>query len=195
MGAAENSSNSSNALALFHLGLGKHGTLSRNHSIYLQASRVSGSGRARSGIIVLPCGAGKSLVGVAAAARIRKSCLVLATNAVSVDQWCYQFKLWSTLKDESLSRFTSDSKEHFKSAAGVVVTTFNMIAFGGKRSAESNRIIQEIRNREWGLLLMDEVSYCKVKGYQAHLPPAYFSMGNYGFEVTLCAHLPCSSCE
>ncbi|KAL3499317.1 hypothetical protein ACH5RR_038410 [Cinchona calisaya] len=54
-------------------------------------------GRARSGIIVLPCGAGKSLVGVSAAFRIRKSCLSLATNAVSVDQWALQFKLWSTI--------------------------------------------------------------------------------------------------
>ncbi|KAF6151466.1 hypothetical protein GIB67_016278 [Kingdonia uniflora] len=48
-------------------------------------SKMFGNGRARSGIIVLPCGARKSLVGVSAACRIRKSCLCLATNAVSVD--------------------------------------------------------------------------------------------------------------
>ena len=42
--------------------------------------------------------------------------------------------------------------------AGVVVTTYNMVAFGGKRSEESEKIIEEIRNREWGLLLMDEVA-------------------------------------
>ncbi|CAI5511959.1 unnamed protein product [Closterium sp. Naga37s-1] len=116
-----------------------------------------GNGRARSGIIVLPCGAGKSLVGVSAAVRIRKSCLCLATNAVSVDQWCMQFKMWSTIKDQHISRFTSDTKEMFQGDAGIVVTTFNMIAFGGKRSAESNKIIEAIRSREWGLLLMDEV--------------------------------------
>lgn len=115
------------------------------------------TGRARSGIIVLPCGAGKSLVGVSAASRIRKSCLCLATNAVSVDQWAFQFKLWSTIKDEQICRFTSDSKERFRGNAGVVVTTYNMVAFGGKRSEESEKIIEEIRNREWGLLLMDEV--------------------------------------
>jgi len=115
------------------------------------------SGRARSGIIVLPCGAGKSLVGVSAACRIKKSCLCLATNAVSVDQWAFQFKLWSTIKDEQICRFTSDSKERFRGNAGVVVTTYNMVAFGGKRSEESEKIIEEIRNREWGLLLMDEV--------------------------------------
>lgn len=45
-----------------------------------------GNGRARSGIIVLPCGAGKSLTAVAATARVRKSALVLCTNSVSVDQ-------------------------------------------------------------------------------------------------------------
>ncbi len=45
-----------------------------------------GNGRARSGIIVLPCGAGKSLVGVAAAAKMRKGCLVLCTSNESVDQ-------------------------------------------------------------------------------------------------------------
>ncbi|CAN7051656.1 unnamed protein product, partial [Brassica rapa subsp. trilocularis] len=115
------------------------------------------AGRARSGIIVLPCGAGKSLVGVSAAARIKKSCLCLATNAVSVDQWAFQFKLWSTLRDDQICRFTSDSKERFRGNAGVVVTTYNMVAFGGKRSEESEKIIEEMRNREWGLLLMDEV--------------------------------------
>lgn len=115
------------------------------------------TGRARSGIIVLPCGAGKSLVGVSAACRIKKSCLCLATNAVSVDQWAFQFQLWSTIRDEHICRFTSDSKERFQGNAGVVVTTYNMVAFGGKRSEESEKIIEEIRNREWGLLLMDEV--------------------------------------
>lgn len=76
---------------------------------------------------------------------------------MSVDQWAFQFKLWSTIRDENICRFTSDSKERFRGNAGVVVTTYNMVAFGGKRSEESEKIIEEIRNREWGLLLMDEV--------------------------------------
>ncbi|PQM38464.1 DNA repair helicase XPB1 [Prunus yedoensis var. nudiflora] len=71
--------------------------------------------------------------------------------------WAFQFKLWSTIRDEQICRFTSDSKERFRGNAGVVVTTYNMVAFGGKRSEESEKIIEEIRNREWGLLLMDEV--------------------------------------
>ena len=51
----------------------------------MSLAKMFGNGRARSGIIVLPCGAGKSLVGVAAAARIRKKCLVVCNNSVSVD--------------------------------------------------------------------------------------------------------------
>ncbi|PWA54425.1 DNA repair helicase [Artemisia annua] len=120
-------------------------------------SRMFGNGRARSGIIVLPCGAGKSLVGVSAACRIKKSCLCLATNAVSVDQWAYQFKLWSNIPDERICQFTSDSRKMFCGNAGVLVTTYSMLAYDGKRSQESEKIIEEIRNREWGLLLMDEV--------------------------------------
>lgn len=41
-----------------------------------------GNGRARSGVIVLPCGAGKTLVGVTAACTVRKKCLVLCTSGM-----------------------------------------------------------------------------------------------------------------
>ena len=53
---------------------------------------------------MLPCGAGKSLVGILAAARIKKSVLCLVTNSVSVDQWKYQFQLWTSLQDHQVAR-------------------------------------------------------------------------------------------
>eukprot|EP00210_Caulerpa_lentillifera_P006964 g6659.t1 len=129
------------------------------HRPYQEKSlnKMFGNGRARSGIIVLPCGAGKSLTGISAALRIRKSCLCLCTSSVSVDQWRYQFKLWSTLQDHQIARFTSEKKETFKSEAGVMLTTYTMIAYNGKRSKESEQIMEEITNREWGLLMLDEV--------------------------------------
>lgn len=121
-------------------------------------SKMFGNSRARSGIIVLPCGAGKSLVGVSAAARIRKSCLCLCTNSVSVDQWKYQFQLWTTLRDDQVCRFTSDKHEWFKGqGAGVCITTYTMVAYSGRRSQESERIMDEIMSREWGLIILDEV--------------------------------------
>ncbi|KAE8699862.1 hypothetical protein F3Y22_tig00110569pilonHSYRG00093 [Hibiscus syriacus] len=113
--------------------------------------RKHAKGRAGSGNIVLPCGAGKSLVGVSAACRIKKSCLCLATNAVSVDQWAFRFKLWSTIRDEQICRFTSGSKERFRGNAGVVVTTYNMVAFGGPCGSCSH-VSESRRSANWGLL-------------------------------------------
>lgn len=120
-------------------------------------AKMFGNGRARSGIIVLPCGAGKSLTGVAAACRVRKSILVLCTSSVSVDQWRMQFKLWSTIQDRNISRFISESKEMWTGDAGVTVTTYNMVAFSGRRSEEAQKVMEAITSREWGLMVLDEV--------------------------------------
>ena len=122
-------------------------------------SKMFGNGRARSGIIVLPCGAGKSLTGIAAASRVRKSCLCLCTSSVSVDQWAAQFKLWTNLTDREIVRFTSQVKEEFPplDKAIVCVTTYNMVSAGGKRSEESRRVLEQLRAREWGIMLLDEV--------------------------------------
>ena len=60
-------------------------------------AKMFGNGRARSGIIVLPCGAGKTLTGVTAAQTIKKSVVCLATNAVSVLQWKYQFQVGTVI--------------------------------------------------------------------------------------------------
>ena len=74
-------------------------------------SKMFSSGRGRSGIIVLPCGAGKTLVGVTAACTIKKNCLILCTSNVSVDQWVREFKYWSTVQHDAIGKFTADTKE------------------------------------------------------------------------------------
>jgi DNA excision repair protein ERCC-3 len=113
--------------------------------------------RARSGIIVLPCGAGKSLTGIGAACRINKSVLVLCTNSVSVDQWKEQFEKWTNIKSKQMQRFTLERKEALSSKASVSITTYHMIAYSRKRSAESIKIINQIKSREWSLVILDEV--------------------------------------
>ncbi len=91
-------------------------------------AKMFGNGRARSGIIVLPCGAGKTLVGITAACTIKKSCLVLCTSSVSVMQWRQQFLQWSNIQDNQISVFTADQKEKFSGASGIVVSTYSMVA-------------------------------------------------------------------
>lgn len=82
---------------------------------------------------------------------------MLVTNAVSVDQWTFQFKLWTTIQDENIGRFTSSCKQWFPGESGVMVCTYSMIAGSFKRSEESQRIFDAIVGREWGLILLDEV--------------------------------------
>ncbi|GAA5972390.1 hypothetical protein JCM11641_002436 [Rhodosporidiobolus odoratus] len=119
--------------------------------------KMFGNGRARSGIIVLPCGAGKTLVGITAATTIRKSCIVLCTSSVSVMQWRQQFLQWSTIKESAISVFTADQKEKFTGEAGIVVSTYSMVANRQKRSHDSQKMMDFLTSREWGFILLDEV--------------------------------------
>ncbi|KAH9057817.1 DNA helicase [Lactarius vividus] len=120
-------------------------------------SKMFGNGRARSGIIVLPCGAGKTLVGITAACTIKKSCLVLCTSSVSVMQWRQQFMQWSNVTDRQIAVFTADQKEKFAGESGVVVSTYSMVANTHNRSYESKKMMEFLTSREWGFILLDEV--------------------------------------
>lgn len=129
-------------------------------------AKMFGNGRARSGIIVLPCGAGKTLTGVTAAQTMKKSVVCLATNAVSVLQWKYQFQKWTNIPDDRITVFTSDQKDKLHPEACVLVTTYTMISYSGKRSDQSQKIMDQITSREWGLLLMDEVHVVPAKMFR-----------------------------
>ncbi|AFN82430.1 DNA repair helicase Rad25 [Encephalitozoon romaleae SJ-2008] len=120
-------------------------------------NKMFGNGRARSGIIVLPCGSGKTIVGITAISTIKKSCLVLCTSAVSVEQWRQQTQQFTNISPDNVGRFTSDHKEWPRDDCGIVVTTYTMLAYTGKRSYEAQKIMDLIRKTEWGLLVLDEV--------------------------------------
>jgi len=127
--------------------------------------KMFGNGRARSGVIVLPCGAGKTLVGVTAACTVRKKCLVLCTSGVSVEQWRSQFKLWANIDDKHICRFTSDTKDK-PIDCHLAITTYSMIAHTMKRSYESLQIMEFLKKTEWGMMLLDEVHTIPAKQFR-----------------------------
>ena len=155
----------------------KNDTLNRDINIDLKPNAVLrpyqekslrkmfGKGRARSGVIVLPCGAGKSLVGVTAACTVRKRCLCLCNSAVSVEQWKAQFKMWSTADDSIICRFTSDAKDKYENCS-IFITTFSMITHTQKRSWEGERVMEWLTTQEWGLMLLDEVHTIPAKMFR-----------------------------
>ncbi|XP_038044860.1 general transcription and DNA repair factor IIH helicase subunit XPB-like [Patiria miniata] len=127
--------------------------------------KMFGNGRARSGVIVLPCGAGKTLVGVTAACTIRKRCLVLCTSGVAVEQWRSQFKMWSTVDDSMICRFTSDAKDK-PMGCSISISTYSMVAHTTKRSWEAEQVMKWLRQQEWGLMLLDEVHTIPAKQFR-----------------------------
>ncbi|XP_028139449.1 general transcription and DNA repair factor IIH helicase subunit XPB [Diabrotica virgifera virgifera] len=127
--------------------------------------KMFGNGRARSGVIVLPCGAGKSLVGVTACCTVRKRALVLCNSGVSVEQWKQQFKMWSTADDSMICRFTSEAKDKPMGCA-ILVTTYSMITHTQRRSWEAEQTMKWLQEQEWGIMLLDEVHTIPAKMFR-----------------------------
>ena len=119
--------------------------------------KMFGNGRARSGIIVLPCGAGKTLVGITAACTVKKGVFVLATSAMSVVQWRAEFLKWSNVSPDDIAVFTSDHKDKFSGNTGIIISTYSMVTQTKGRSYDAQKVMDFIENREWGLMILDEV--------------------------------------
>lgn len=145
--------------------------------------KMFGNGRARSGVIVLPCGAGKSLVGVTAVCTVRKRALVLCNSGVSVEQWKQQFKCWSTADDSMICRFTSEAKDK-PMGAGILVTTYSMITHGQRRSWEAEQTMKWLQAQEWGLVVLDEVHTIPAKMFRRVLTIVH-SHAKLGLTATL----------
>ncbi|KAM0678835.1 DNA repair helicase RAD25 [Binucleata daphniae] len=117
-------------------------------------NKMFSNGKARSGIIVLPCGSGKTLVGITAICTMKLPTLILCTSSVSAEQWKTQIKTYASIKDEDVCLFTSDKKEKI---ANILITTYTMLAYSGKRSYDAQKIIDLVNQRIWGLMILDEV--------------------------------------
>ncbi|CAF1092401.1 unnamed protein product [Rotaria sordida] len=114
------------------------------------------NGCARSGLIVLPCGAGKSLVSITAACTINKSCLVLCNSNVSVQQWKQKFKIWSTVDDSNVKLFISSEKAKLNGSCKCI-STYPMITRIERCNDNITHAIKSLKDREWGLMILDEV--------------------------------------
>ncbi|PVI05490.1 DNA repair helicase rad25 [Periconia macrospinosa] len=147
-------------------------------------SKMFSNSRARSGIIVLPCGAGKTLVGITAACGVKKSVIVLCTSAMSVVQWRSEFIKWSNINPDDIACFTAESKAVFKGNAGILITTYAMITSVRNRSYDSEKAMDFIRSREWGLLIADEVHVVPAKMFK-QVTYAVASHAKLGLTATL----------
>lgn len=96
---------------------------------------AGGDVRGGSGVIVLPCGAGKTIVGIVAMSLLQKSTLVLTTSVTAVKQWIREILDKTNLTDDQVKEYTGDIKE----IGDVTVATYQILTYrpGKKRKKKS----------------------------------------------------------
>lgn len=105
---------------------------------------------AGSGVVVLPCGAGKTLVGAAAMAATDTTTLILVTNTVSARQWRSELLARTTLTEDDIGEYSGQSKE----IRPVTIATYQILT--AKRSGELAHL-RVLDALDWGLVVYDEV--------------------------------------
>ncbi|MDT0167390.1 DEAD/DEAH box helicase [Actinotalea sp. AC32] len=103
-----------------------------------------------SGVVVLPCGAGKTLVGAGAMARSRTTTLILVTNTVSARQWRDELLRRTSLTEDEIGEYSGARKE----VRPVTIATYQVLTTKRKGVFPHLELLDA---RDWGLILYDEV--------------------------------------
>jgi len=104
------------------------------------------------GVVVLPCGSGKTIVGMLIMSLLKTNTLILSTNVAAVHQWMEELLDKTDLKPEDIAEYTGDSK----SVAPVTVATYQIITWRPAKEADFPHF-KLFRERSWGLIIYDEV--------------------------------------
>ncbi|MEM7203201.1 MAG: DNA repair helicase XPB [Planctomycetota bacterium] len=123
---------------------------------------AEGSTRGGCGVVVLPCGAGKTVVGIAAMQRVKKHSLVLTTNTVAVRQWRREVLDKTTLDDGQVGEYTAAAKE----MRPVTIATYQILTHRRKRT-DGFRHFALLEQGEWGLIVYDEVHLLPAPVFRA----------------------------
>ncbi|HVM28693.1 MAG TPA: DNA repair helicase XPB [Mycobacteriales bacterium] len=115
-----------------------------------QQQAVEGFWHGGSGVVVLPCGAGKTLVGAAAMAEASATTLILVTNTVSGRQWKAELLKRTTLTEEEIGEYSGEKKE----IKPVTIATYQIMTT--RRKGEYAHL-DLFGARDWGLVVYDEV--------------------------------------
>ena len=113
---------------------------------------ASGSEKGGAGTIVLPCGAGKTIVAIDAMALCQTHTLILTTNVVAVRQWIREILDKTTLTEDQVGEYTGQTKE----IKQVTLATYQILTYRHKKDAEFPHF-DLFAARKWGLIVYDEV--------------------------------------
>ncbi len=114
---------------------------------------AGGDVRGGSGVIVLPCGAGKTIVGIAAMALMQRSTLVLTTGITAVKQWHREILDKTDLTEDQVAEYTGETKD----IAPVTLATYQILTYRQRQERGVSRTSSCSIKRDWGLIIYDEV--------------------------------------
>ncbi len=103
-----------------------------------------------SGVVVLPCGAGKTIVGAAAMAHAKATTLILVTNTIAARQWREELLLRTTLNDDEIGEYSGSKKE----IRAVTIATYQVMT---KKKNGVFAHLDLFDTHDWGLIIYDEV--------------------------------------
>ncbi|MCY0875807.1 MAG: DEAD/DEAH box helicase [Firmicutes bacterium] len=105
-----------------------------------------------SGVLTLPCGAGKTIIGLRAMELLQTSTLILAANITAARQWIRECLEKTTLTADQVAEYSGESKH----TAAVTVATYQILSYR-PRGSDSFPHLSLLSSRNWGLILYDEV--------------------------------------
>ena len=115
-----------------------------------QSNAVNKFWEGGSGVVVLPCGAGKTIVGAAAMAKAKTNTLILVTNTVAARQWRAELLKRTTLTEEEIGEYSGSVKQ----VKPVTIASYQILT--AKRKGEYAHL-ELLNAKDWGLVIYDEV--------------------------------------
>ena len=103
-----------------------------------------------SGVVVLPCGAGKTMVGAAAMSKAKATTLILVTNTVAGRQWRDELLRRTSLTPDEIGEYSGEKKE----IRPVTIATYQVVT---RKTKGEFRALELFDSRDWGLIIYDEV--------------------------------------
>ena len=103
-----------------------------------------------SGVVVLPCGAGKTIVGAAAMAHAKATTLILVTNTIAARQWREELLKRTTLNEDEIGEYSGAKKE----IRPVTIATYQVMT---KKKNGVYAHLDLFDSYDWGLIIYDEV--------------------------------------
>lgn len=115
-----------------------------------------------SGVLVLPCGAGKTIIGMAVMERFQTEVLILTSNTTSVRQWIRELEQKTTIPSASIGEYSGHSKE----VKPVTVATYQIMTHRKSKDSEFTHM-KLFGERSWGLIIYDEVHLLPAPVFRA----------------------------